>query len=184
MLCLIVRNVERYALAGNKKAYVFKRQLFKTHLSAKTWNDHIAKWASLWIYNFLFKPRLAFQAYKLSRIKMSLSPSNGIFSLICPLDRTVLPLPIASLQPERKASSCLVSSKNLRLLLLSPEGPPRSQGWKSFCMWIFLFHCPKHFCKRRRILHPIAVQMPGYPAYNTAGCPMQLGKKIWRGHIQ
>lgn len=141
---------------GIKKACVFKRQVFKTHLTAKTWNDHIAKWASLWIYNFSFKPRLTFQAYKQSRIKMSLSPSNSIFSLICPLDRTGFSLPVASLWPECKASSCLVSSKTLRLLLLSSQGLPISQGWKSFCMWIFLFCCPKHFCKTRRMLHPIA----------------------------
>lgn len=32
-----IRNAERYALAGIKKACAFKRQVFKMHLSAKTW---------------------------------------------------------------------------------------------------------------------------------------------------
>lgn len=163
MLCLILGNVMKCALAGIKKACAFKRRVFKTHLSAKPWNDYIAKWASLWIYNFLVKPRLTFQAYKQSRINKSLSPSKGIFFLICPLDRTGLFSLIASLWPECKASSCLVSSKNLRLLFPSAQGLQRSQDWKSFCMWIFLFHCPKHSHKARRMLQPIAVQMPRIP---------------------
>jgi len=47
MLCLTLGNVERCALAGIRKACVFKTQVLKIHPSAKTWNEHIAKSASL-----------------------------------------------------------------------------------------------------------------------------------------
>lgn len=62
-------------------------------------------------------------------------------NLICPQDRTGLPFPIASPWPECKESSCLISSKNFRLFLLSSQNLWRFPFSTSFCMWIFLF-CP------------------------------------------
>lgn len=109
---------------------------------------------------------------------MSLSSIKGIFTLICPLDRPGLPFPFASLWPEHKDSSCLVSSKIFTLFFLSPQSLLRCQASKSFCMWVF--HCPQHFLETRQMLPCTAVQVPGYLACHTASCSMQLGKKQQR----
>lgn len=94
-------------------------------------------------------------------------------NLICPQDRTGLPFPIASPWPECKESSCLISSKNFRLFLLSSQNLWRFPSSTSFCIWIFLFRCPQYFAETRRTLQSTAVQVPGYLACYPGSCSVR-----------